>query len=105
MPSLNGKYTVPNYLTTREQLEKHVVLYFEFIRSGENVTGINWRIVKDSDTSTPVVLDYPVNFLRFRVWNNEEERILNVRPNFYIEPGRTPEGTYMFDSPIKESDI
>ena len=104
MPSLNGTYTVPNYLTTQEQMNKHVV-YFEFIRSGENVTGINWRVVKASDTSTPVVLDYPVNFLRIRIWNFDKERILNMKPDFYIEPGQTPEGTLMFDEPIKESDI
>ena len=104
MPSLNGAYTVPNYLTTQEQMNKHVV-YFEFIRSGENVTGINWRIVRASDTTTPVVLDYPVNFIRFRVWNFDKERILNLKPDFYIEPGQTPEGTYTFDSPIKESEI
>ena len=104
MPSLNGTYTVPNYLTTQEQMDKHVV-YFEFIRSGENVTGINWRIVRASDTTTPVVLDYPVNFIRFRVWNFDKERILNLKPDFYIEPGQTPEGTYTFDSPIKESEI
>ncbi len=104
MPSLNGTYTVPNYLTTQEQMNKHVV-YFEFIRSGENVTGINWRIVSASDTSTPVELDYPVNFIRIRIWNFDNERILNLNPDFYIEPGETPEGTLMFDEPIKESDI
>lgn len=104
MPSLNGTYTVPNYLTTQEQMNKHVV-YFEFIRSGENVTGINWRIVSASDTSTPVELDYPVNFIRIRIWNFDNERILNLKPDFYIEPGETPEGTLMFDEPIKESDI
>ena len=104
MPSLNGTYTVPNYLTIQEQMNKHVV-YFEFIRLGENVTGINWRIVSASDTSTPVELDYPVNFIRIRIWNFDNERILNLNPDFYIEPGETPEGTLMFDEPIKESDI
>ena len=104
MPSLNGSSTIPHYLTTQEQLDTHVV-YFEFIRSGENVTGINWRVVKASDTSTPVVLNYPVNFIRIRVWNFSEEMIVNLRPKFYIEAGETPEGVLMFDTPIKESDI
>ena len=104
MPSLNGTYTIPNYLTTQEQMNKHVV-YFEFIRSGENVTGINWRIVKASDTSTPVVLDYPVNFNTFAVRNYDYKSIYYSKTSFDIEPGQIPEGTLSFDSPIKESDI
>ena len=104
MPSLNGTHTFPHFLTAQEQMNKHVV-YFEFIRSGENVTGINWRVVKASDTSTPVELDYPVNFLRLRIWNYDEERIVDLKPSFYMEPGQTPEGILMFDDPIKESDI
>ncbi|MBQ6114053.1 MAG: putative Ig domain-containing protein [Synergistaceae bacterium] len=103
-PSMNGTYTVPHYLTTQEQLENHVV-YFEFIRSGENVTGINWRVVKASDTSKPVSLDFPVQFRRLRVWNFDEERIVDLKPSFYIEAGQIPEGVLMFDDPIKESDI
>ncbi len=103
-PSMNGTYTIPHYLTTQEQLENHVV-YFEFIRSGENVTGINWRVVKASDTSTPVLLDFPVQFLRLRVWNFDEEKMLDIKAGFYIDAGQTPEGVLMFDDPIKESDI
>ena len=104
MSSLDGEFTMPTFLTTAEQLEKHVV-YFEFVRSGENVTGINWRIVKASDTSTPVSLDYPANFYRFRIWNFDGERIYDFAPSFYIRPGQTPEGVLTFDSPIQESAI
>ena len=104
MTSLNGSCTLPSFLTTAQQLENYVV-YFEFIRSGENVTGINWRVVKASDTSTALTLSYPVNFIRLRIWNFDEERIVNLRPDFYMEAGQTLEGTLTFDSPIKESDI
>lgn len=65
MPSLNGRETFPNFMTTQEQLD-NCVLYFEFIRSGENVTGINWRVVKASDTSTPATQALRVRFHRFR---------------------------------------
>ena len=102
--SLDGSLTIPNFLTTTQQLENHV-LYFEFKRSGENVTGINWRVVKASDPSTALTLDFPSEFLRFRAWNFDGTRILNLKPGFHINPGETAEGTLDFDTPIKESEI
>ena len=102
--SLDGSLTLPNFLTTAQQLENHV-LYFEFKRSGENVTGINWRVVKASDPSTALTLDFPSEFLRFRAWNFDGTRILNLKPGFHINPGETAEGTLDFDTPIKESEI
>ena len=104
MPSLNGSLTLPNFLTTAQQLENHVV-YFDFIRSGENVTGLNWRVVKASDPSTALTLDFPVNFLRFRAWNFDGTRIVNLKPSCYVNPGNVAEGSFDFDSPVKESDI
>ena len=103
-PSINGAFTFPNFLTTQEQLNNGV-LYFEFIRSGENVTGINWRIVKASDTSVPAVQDFGMGFTGFSVWNYDEDKIHESSPSIWIEAGEIPEGTYMFDNPIKESDI
>ncbi len=103
-PSINGSFTMPNYLTTQEQLNSGV-LYFEFIRSGDVVTGIDWRVVKASDTATPVAQDFRRRFQSFEIWNYDESKILNDRPRIYIEAGETPEGTYEFSTPIKESDI
>ena len=103
MPLLDGQATA-NFLTTAQQLENYV-LYFEFIRSGENVTGINWRVVKASDSSTALTLDFPVNFIRLRAWNFDGTRICNLRPNLYIEAGNKLEGSLDFDSPVKEADI
>ena len=103
-PSINGTFTVPHYLTTQEQLDSGV-LYFEFIRSGDVVTGVNWRIVKASDTATPVAQDFRRRFQSFEIWNYDESKILNDRPRIYIEAGETPEGTYEFSTSIKESDI
>ena len=103
-PSINGTVTMPHYLTTQEQLNNGV-LYFEFIRSGALVTGINWRIVKASDTSAPAVQDLGMDFGNFEIWNYDDEKIYNGRPNTWIEAGETPEGTYTFDEPIEESEI
>ena len=103
-PSMNGTFTMPNFLTTQEQLNNGV-LYFEFIRSGDVVTGINWRIVKASDTSAPAVQDFRMRFNTFEVWNYDEEKIYNSSPHIWIEAGETPEGVYEFDNPIKESEI
>lgn len=103
MPSFNGSSEIPPYPTIDEQLDTHV-LYFEFIRSGDVVTGIDWRVVNSSSPSA-LTLSYPVNFMRFRIWNTDGTRICNLRPSFYIEAGNKAEGTLDFDSPIKESDI
>ena len=103
-PSINGSVTFPKFLTTQEQLD-NCVLYFEFIRSGDVVTGINWRVVKASDTSTPVPQNFRMRFNRFEIWNYNEDKLLNSRPQIWIEAGINPEGIYEFDTPIKESDI
>lgn len=103
-PSINGTLTMPHYLTTQEQLNNGV-LYFEFIRSGDLVTGINWRVVKASDTSDSAVQNFRIRFNSFEVWNYDEEKICNVRPKAYVEAGEIPEGVYTFDKPIKESEI
>ena len=103
-PSINSSFTMPNYLTTEEQLDSGV-LYFEFIRSGDVVTGVNWSVVKASDTSTPVPQDFRRRFNTFEVWNYDEEKILYDSPRLYIEPGATPKGIYEFSTPIKEADI
>ncbi|MBQ6971284.1 MAG: hypothetical protein IJP86_02895 [Synergistaceae bacterium] len=63
-PDYNGTFTFPDMMTTQEQLES-CVLYFEYIRSGEDVTGINWRIVKASDTATPVPQDFDMGLYVF----------------------------------------
>ncbi|MBR0279115.1 MAG: hypothetical protein IJQ75_03950, partial [Synergistaceae bacterium] len=104
VPSMNGTFTLPNFRTTQEQLENGV-LYFEFIRSGDVVTGVNWRVVKASDTLTPVSQDFRMRFNNFEVWNYDDDKILNGRPRTWIEAGTTPEGVYEFDTPLKEADI
>lgn len=103
-PSINGTFTMPNYLTTQEQLNSGV-LYFELIRSGDVVTGVNWRVVKASDTSTAVAQNFRMRFKRFEIWNYDENKIHNGWPQVWIEAGATPEGVYEFDTPIKEADI
>ena len=103
-PSMNGTFTMPNYMTTQEQLDS-CVLYFEFVRSGDVVTGINWRVVGASDTATPVPQDFRMRFATFEVWNYDEDKISRRNPQIWIEAGQTPEGVYEFDSPIKDSDI
>ena len=103
-PSLNEEYTVPHYRSTKEQLES-CVLYFEFIRSGENVTGINWRVVNPSDVTKPVSQDFDMNFLRMEIRNFDNSRVLNTIVDAYIPAGETPEGVFMFDNTVKESEI
>ncbi|MBQ6971285.1 MAG: hypothetical protein IJP86_02900 [Synergistaceae bacterium] len=39
------------------------------------------------------------------MWDYGENKILTARPGIRVEAGQTPEGTYTFGSPIKESDI
>ena len=79
--------------------------YFEFIRSGSNVTGINWRIVKASDTSTAVAQDFGMRLNTFEVWNYDEDKIHNGRPRADINANEAGQGTYTFDEPIAEADI
>lgn len=103
-PEMDGTFTLPNHKTTQEQLNS-CVLYFEFIESGDLVTGINWRIVKAPDASTPASQDFAVNFGRFTLQDYNGNRIYDGRVRRWINPGETPEGVYMLDSPVKESDI
>ena len=55
MPELDGKATVPNFRSTAQQLSTYVP-YVELVRSGGNVTGVNWRIVHPSDTAKALSL-------------------------------------------------
>ena len=108
-PSWNGQHTFSNYMTTQEQLENFVI-YFEFIRSGENVTGINWRVVNPSDISTPVSKDFGMLFDVFEIWDYDDSQIYYGKPVTnegvrYIEAWKNPEGVLMFDNPIRETDI
>ncbi|MBR1657370.1 MAG: putative Ig domain-containing protein [Synergistaceae bacterium] len=106
-PSMNGTYTLPNFMTTQEQLDS-CVLYFEFIPSetdATEITGIAWRIVNASDTSTAVAQVFRMRFNNFEVWNYNEDKILNDRPRIWIEAGDNPEGVYNFSTPIKEAEI
>ncbi len=102
-PSYNGQGVVPNYKTTREQLNTFVP-YVEYIRSGSSVTGIKWRVVNPSDTSKPLSQDFGMSFNVNHVCDAYGDYLYSG-PWEYIEPGRIPEGTVMFDEPIDESEI
>ena len=103
MPSLNGQGVIPNFRTTQEQLNSFVP-YVEYIRSGSAITGLRWRVVNPSDTSSPAVQNF-----------NMKIRILNVYKTGYrkfyngtwenINAGETPEGTITFDESINESEL
>ena len=102
-PSFNGRGVVPNYKTTREQLNTFVP-YVEYIRSGSSVTGIKWRVVNPSDTSKPLSQDVGMTFSVNHVYDAYRNSLYSG-PWDFIEPGKTPEGTVMFDEPIDESEI
>ena len=103
MPSLSGQAVFPDYRTTQEQLNTFVP-YIEFTRSGSQVTGLTWRVVKPSDTSTPV----PQGFnMEFQVENVCIDGWDSVFGSEWIDipAGDTPEGSLTFDEPIDESEI
>ena len=98
MPSLNGQDTIPDFRTTQQQLASFVP-YVEYIRSGSDVTGLKWRVVKASDTSTPVPQDFKMKFTIGGIGNHDN--VLLVGGDEYeIEAGETPEGTFTFNEPI-----
>ena len=55
MSALNGSARVPTFRSVAQQLSTYVP-YVELVREGENVTGVDWRIVHPSDTSKALSL-------------------------------------------------
>ena len=103
-PEINGTYIFPDFMTTQEQLNK-CIPYFEFIRSGSDVIGINWRIVRASDTLTPVSQDFALRLNYFEMWDSNYNQIYSGRPKARVEAGEIPEGVFMFDESVNASDI
>ena len=103
MSSLNGQGRIPAFRTTQEQLASFVP-YVEYVYNGSNVTGLKWRVVKASDTATPVAQDFR---MRFRVMNVYKESYVNFYSGSWIDiaSGNVPEGTITFDAPIAASEI
>ncbi|MBQ7220211.1 MAG: hypothetical protein IJS28_04445 [Synergistaceae bacterium] len=97
LSSLNGRGTVPNFRTTREQLNNFVP-YIEILSDDAegSISGIRWRIVDPSDTSAPK----PQNFrlcVKSAIVNGWEVDSYYAEPMTYIEAGETPEGTINFE--------
>lgn len=103
MPSLGGQATFPNYRTTQEQLDSFVP-YIEFIRSGTQVTGMRWRVVKPSDTSKPVAQSFN---MQFQVEHASREGWNDFYASEWVQipAGTSPEGIIAFDDPVEESEI
>ena len=105
MPSLDGQGTIPSFRSTQQQLDSFVP-YVEYIRSSSDVTGLKWRIVKASDTSTPVSQDFKMNFAIMGIVNHDNIWLIGSGEYEHeIKAGETPEGTFTFNKPISESEI
>lgn len=102
MPELNGKATIPNFLSTAQQMT-NAVPYVELTRSGGNVTGLQWRVVKSSNTGQALSMTTRSR-VRVRIYNHDENRLYNSGwQNF--DANATLEGTATFDTAIPESDL
>ena len=102
-PDYNVQDSLPNFKTTREQLNTFVP-YVEYIRSGSQVTGLTWRVVNPADTSKAVSQDFEMRFRVRAVYASGYDNLYNGS-NMTIPAGEIPEGTITFDEPINESEI
>lgn len=58
MSDLNGSGVIPTFTSTKNQLTT-AVPYIKFTYDSSNqITAIDWSIVKKSDTATPIAVDY-----------------------------------------------
>ena len=102
MPELNGQGTVPNFLSTAQQLSSSAP-YVEMTRSGGNYTGLRWRVVKPSNTEQALSVGTPSR-VQVRVFNHDEKRLYSGKwQNF--DADKTLEGTVTFDNAIPEADL
>ena len=60
--NMSGSVVIPNFKSTSEQLSQGVP-YVELVTDGDNITGINYAIVKSQDTTTTVTPSYPTDFM------------------------------------------
>ena len=102
-PSYNGQGTIPNYMTTQEQLNTYVP-YVEYISSGSQVTGLRWRLVRPDNTAEAVTLDFTVGF---RIFNIRDIGGYSLYGGDWVpfEAGNPVSGDVTFDEPINEADI
>ena len=70
---LNGSGTIPNFTSTAEQLA-NVVPYIRLTSADNSITAVYWAVVKSSDTSTPVSVNYPARIrIRAKKVNDDWE--------------------------------
>lgn len=104
MPSFDGQGIIPDFRSTQQQLDSFVP-YIEYIRSGSDVTGLKWRVVKPSDPTTPVSQDFNMTFRLVSVIDTGFYNLGIEQEEHEITAGETPEGTFMFSEPISASEI
>ena len=104
MSSLNGNGTIPTFVSTADQVKSGVVPYIELTYdSSKKITAVKWAIVKASDTSTPVAVDYNSRIVINAETRDEETITLMSKTDF--ASGTTLSGTINLDEALSESDL
>ena len=108
-PEMNITGTMPKFRTTSEQLSNYFP-YIELIKSGNNVTGAKWRIVKaDAPDTTLSGLD--ITRVRLDAWDKDNNHILWIRDNgdrggnYGTQITSKFEGTAQLAAPVKVDNL
>lgn len=104
MSRLNGNGTIPTFVSTADQVKSGVVPYIELTYdSSKKITAVKWAIVKASDTSTPVAVDYNSRILIKAEPRDQKTITLMSKTDF--ASGTTLSGTINLDEALSESDL
>lgn len=96
--NMNGSAVIPNYKSVNEQLAD-CVPYIEVVSQDGNVTAINYKLVKASDTSTALQPSYDTDF-RISIMHVDGSKTLRSDWAYNVKSG-----TWTLDTPEAFSNV
>ena len=103
MSDLDGSGKMPNFTSTENQLTTAVPYIKLTYESSNQITAIDWAIVKASDTETPIAVDYDSRIQIAVVDKNDNKNTLFKKTDFV--PGTKLSGDIQLENALTEDDI